>query len=149
METRLALTADVKNELSSVLVSPTTVRAAELATIRRFSGGLHLINTRIAIESELDTPQIVRRVRKDLTELYGVRSAVQVQPGCCAATSPPPMAGRRGISAIVPSWPRSWRGPRRGLCRPGSADDSARSPPWAGPRRRAPSGGDHAVWQAS
>ena len=42
-----------------------------------------------------------------------------------------------------------WRGPRRGLCRPGSADDSARSPPWAGPRRRAPSGGDHAVWQAS
>jgi len=80
METRLALTADVKNELSSVLVAKTTVRAAELATILRFSGGLHMINTRIAIEAELDTPQIVRRVRKDLTELYGVRSAVQVQP---------------------------------------------------------------------
>ena len=37
-----------------------------------------MINSRIAIESELDTPVIARRVRKDLAELYGVRSALQV-----------------------------------------------------------------------
>ncbi len=74
----MALTADVKDELSRVEVSKTTVRAAELATILRFSGGLHMINSRIAIESELDTPVIARRVRKDLAELYGVRSALQV-----------------------------------------------------------------------
>jgi len=70
----VALTADVKDELARLEISKTTVRAAELATILRFSGGLHLISGRIAVESELDSPLIVRRVRKDLAELYGVRS---------------------------------------------------------------------------
>ena len=78
MDKRLALTADVKDELARVDVSKTTVRAAELATILRFSGGLHMINSRIAIESELDTALLARRVRKDLAELYGVRSEVSV-----------------------------------------------------------------------
>jgi DNA-binding protein WhiA len=72
----LALTADVKNELTAVVVSKTAARAAELATILRFAGGLHLISGRIAIESELDTPELVKRVRKDLAELYGVRGDV-------------------------------------------------------------------------
>ena len=70
----VALTADVKDELARLEISKTTVRAAELATILRFSGGLHVISGRIAVESELDSPAIVRRVRKDLAELYGVRS---------------------------------------------------------------------------
>jgi DNA-binding protein WhiA len=74
----LALTADVKDELARIEVSKTTVRAAELATILRFSGGLHLISGRIAVESELDTAQLARRVRKDLAELYGVRSEISV-----------------------------------------------------------------------
>ncbi|MCU1509960.1 MAG: whiA [Glaciihabitans sp.] len=74
----MALTADVKDELTGVEVSKTTVRAAELATILRFAGGLHLISGRIAIEAELDTPQLGRRVRKDLAELYGVRSEISV-----------------------------------------------------------------------
>ncbi len=78
METRLALTADVKDELSVVEVAKTTVRAAELATILRFSGGLHMISGRIAVESELDSTVLARRVRKDLAELYGVRSSVSV-----------------------------------------------------------------------
>jgi DNA-binding protein WhiA len=59
-------------------VSKTTVRAAELATILRFSGGLHLISGRIAVESELDSAALARRVRRDLVELYGVRSEVSV-----------------------------------------------------------------------
>jgi len=74
----LALTADVKDELARIDVSKTTVRAAELATILRFSGGLHLISGRIAVESELDTAQLARRVRKDLAELYGVKSELSV-----------------------------------------------------------------------
>ncbi|MGO4103211.1 DNA-binding protein WhiA [Leifsonia sp. YAF41] len=76
----MALTADVKDELTRVEVSKTSVRAAELATILRFAGGLHLISGRIAIESELDTPLLARRVRKDLAELYGVRSTATVIP---------------------------------------------------------------------
>lgn len=74
----MALTAEVKEELASTPVGKTTVRAAELATILRFSGGLHLISGRIAVESELDTEQLARRVRKDIAELYGVRSDVSV-----------------------------------------------------------------------
>ncbi|MEO6827767.1 MAG: DNA-binding protein WhiA [Microbacteriaceae bacterium] len=74
----MALTADVKEELSRVEVSKTTVRAAELATILRFSGGLHMISGRIAVESELDTAELALRVRKDLTDLYGVKSNVSV-----------------------------------------------------------------------
>ena len=70
----MALTADVKDELAATEVSATGVRAAELATILRFSGGLHTISGRIAVESELDSPQIARRVRKDLAELFGMRS---------------------------------------------------------------------------
>lgn len=74
----VALTADVKDELTLVSASKTTVRAAELATILRLAGGLHLISGRIAIEAELDTTDLVARVRKDLAELYGVRGDVSV-----------------------------------------------------------------------
>ena len=76
----MALTADVKEELARLEVSKTTVRAAELATILRFSGGLHMISNRIAVESELDSAPLARRVRKDLAELYGVRSEAAVIP---------------------------------------------------------------------
>jgi DNA-binding protein WhiA len=70
----LALTTDVKAELTGVRESRTSVRAAELASILRFSGGLHVISGRIAIESELETPELATRVRRDLVELYGMRS---------------------------------------------------------------------------
>lgn len=74
----MALTADVKEELANVSPSRTSVRAAELATILRFSGGLHLISGRIAVESELDTPELAQRVRNDILELFGVRSELAV-----------------------------------------------------------------------
>ncbi|WP_127793525.1 DNA-binding protein WhiA [Agromyces sp. LHK192] len=74
----MALTADVKEELARVEVPKTTVRAAELASILRFAGGLHLISGRIAIEAELDSATIAKRVTRDLGELYGVRPDVSV-----------------------------------------------------------------------
>jgi len=70
----VALTADVKDELLSVDAGKNTVRAAELATILRLAGGLHVISGRIALESELDSPQLARHVARALAELYGVRS---------------------------------------------------------------------------
>lgn len=72
------MTGDVKEELAKVASNRTSIRAAELATILRFSGGLHLISGRVAVESELDTLEIAQRVRKDLVELYGVRSELSV-----------------------------------------------------------------------
>lgn len=78
---RVALTAEVKDELAGVEVGKTSVRAAELAALLRFSSGLHTISSRIAVEAELESPKIARRVRKDLAELYGVRSEVSVISG--------------------------------------------------------------------
>lgn len=74
----MALTADVKEELARVEVSKTSVRAAELASVLRFAGGLHIISGRIAIEAELDSPTTAKRVTRDLGELYGVRPDVSV-----------------------------------------------------------------------
>lgn len=74
----MALTAEVKDELGAIRSGKTTVRAAELATILRFSGGLHLISGRIAVESEVDTEQLAKRIRKDIAELYGVRADISV-----------------------------------------------------------------------
>ncbi len=74
----MALTSDVKDELGRVESGRNSVREAELAAILRFSGGLHLISGRIAVESELDTAAIAQRVRKDILELYGVRSELAV-----------------------------------------------------------------------
>ncbi|MWV49828.1 DNA-binding protein WhiA [Rathayibacter sp. VKM Ac-2803] len=70
----MALTADVKGELVAIVSRKNTVRAAELATVLRFSGGLHIISNRLAVEVELDSAALATRVRRDLAELYGVRS---------------------------------------------------------------------------
>jgi DNA-binding protein WhiA len=74
----MALTSDVKDELARIEVTKSSVRVAELSTILRFSGGLHLISGRIAIEVELDTAQLARRVRKDLAELFGIESDLAI-----------------------------------------------------------------------
>ncbi|MDM4763107.1 DNA-binding protein WhiA [Galbitalea sp. SE-J8] len=77
----MALTADVKDELAKVVVGKTSVRAAELASVLRFAGGLHTISGRLAVEAELDSAVSASRLRKDLAELYGTRSAgIVVQP---------------------------------------------------------------------
>jgi DNA-binding protein WhiA len=74
----MALTADLKDELSRLEINKNSVRMAELATILRFSGGLHLISGRVAVEVELDTAQLARRVRKDLVELFGIDSELAI-----------------------------------------------------------------------
>ena len=47
----MPLTAEVKDELARVVVGRNTVRAAELATVLRFAGGLHVISGRIGTAS--------------------------------------------------------------------------------------------------
>ena len=67
----MAMTDKVKDELSRFEVTKTCCRKAEVASLLRFSNGLHLVNRRIVIEVELDTAQIARRLRKNISELYG------------------------------------------------------------------------------
>ena len=70
----MALTAELKDELARVEITKSTVRVAELSTILRFCGGLHLVGAKIVVEIEVDTAQLARRVRKDLADVFGVDS---------------------------------------------------------------------------
>jgi DNA-binding protein WhiA len=53
-------------------------RKAEVSTLLRFAGGLHLAGGRIVIEAELDTGSTARRLRKDIAEVFGHPSDVVV-----------------------------------------------------------------------
>ena len=74
----MALTAAIKDELARVPTGNSLVRAAELATILRFCGGLHLISGRIAIELELDSATLARRLTRAIAELYGIQAELSV-----------------------------------------------------------------------
>ena len=74
----MALTAAIKEELARVPTGNSLVRAAELATVLRFCGGLHLISGRIAIEVELDSSTLARRLTRAIAELYGIQAELSV-----------------------------------------------------------------------
>ena len=84
----MGLTDNVKQELITVGAGKTSVRTAELATILRFAGGLHTISGRIAVEAELDSQELATRVRKDLAEIYGVRSEGKISSNSGAKAAP-------------------------------------------------------------
>ncbi|GAA1728584.1 DNA-binding protein WhiA [Microbacterium paludicola] len=69
----MSLTADVKAELVAVRDPRPSVRVAELTALLRFAGGLHSIAGRVAVEAEVDTPELARRTARDIAEIYGVR----------------------------------------------------------------------------
>lgn len=69
----MSLTADVKTELAAVRDPRPTARVAELTALLRFSGGLHSIAGRVAVEAEVESEALARRVARDLMEIYGVR----------------------------------------------------------------------------
>ena len=74
----MAMTVDVKDELSRVVVTKVSARKAEVSTILRFAGGLHIVGGRVIVEAELDTGAVARRVRKEIGDLYGHVVDVQV-----------------------------------------------------------------------
>ncbi len=74
----MAMTAQVKAELASIQVTKPCCRKAEVSSILRFAGGLHLVSGRIVVEAELDTGQAARRLRKDIAEIFGHASDVVV-----------------------------------------------------------------------
>jgi cell division protein WhiA len=74
----MAMTGVVKDELSRVTVLKPCCRKAEVSTLLRFAGGLHLAGGRIVIEAELDTGATARRLRKDIAEVFGHSSDLVV-----------------------------------------------------------------------
>jgi DNA-binding protein WhiA len=77
----MAMTAAVKDELSRIPISKASARRAEIATLLRFSGALHLVAGHIVIEAELDTGSVARRLRKEIAEVFGHTAEVHVVTG--------------------------------------------------------------------
>ena len=72
----MSLTADVKAELIAVRDPLPSARVAELTSLLRFAGGLHSIANRVAVEAEVDSEALARRVARELMEIYGVRPEI-------------------------------------------------------------------------
>ncbi len=67
----MAMTSAVKDELSRLVVTKPCCRRAEVASLLRFAGGLHIVGGRVVVEAEVDTGSVARRLRRDIGELYG------------------------------------------------------------------------------
>src|SRR3954464_13707594 len=72
------MTAEVKDELSRLVVNTVSARRAEVASLLRFAGGLHIVSGRVVVEAEVDLGIIARRLRKDIYDLYGYSAVVHV-----------------------------------------------------------------------
>jgi len=71
----MAMTATVKDELSRVTVAKSTARRAEIATMLRFAGALHLVGGHIVVEAALDTGSVTARRFRSLPVAAFAREA--------------------------------------------------------------------------
>jgi cell division protein WhiA len=74
----MAMTGVVKDELSRIEVVKPCCRKAEVSTLLRFAGGLHISGGRIVVEAELDTGAVARRLRASIAEVFGQSSELLV-----------------------------------------------------------------------
>jgi DNA-binding protein WhiA len=74
----MAMTEAVKDELGRLSITKPCCRKAEVSALLRFAGGLHIAAGKIIIEVELDTAQSARRLRKDISEIFGHESELSV-----------------------------------------------------------------------
>ncbi|GAB3997025.1 DNA-binding protein WhiA [Nocardioides marmoraquaticus] len=72
----MAMTGQVKAELASTNVTKTCCRKAEVSSMLRFADALHLVGGGIVVEAELDTGAAARRLRRDISEVYGQQPEV-------------------------------------------------------------------------
>lgn len=72
----MGLTEQMRDELAQVREPKGMLRAAELATILRFAGGLHRISGRLVVEVDCESEAVVTRVTRDLAELFGAKAEV-------------------------------------------------------------------------
>ena len=74
----MAMTGVVKDELSRVEVVKACCRKAEVSTLLRFAGGLHISGGKIVVEAEVDTGAVARRLRASIAEVFGHPSELLV-----------------------------------------------------------------------
>jgi len=74
----MAMTSAVKDELSRLAVAKSCCRKSEISAILRFSGGLHIVAGHVVVEAELDTGSVARRLRKEISDVFGHVPEIQV-----------------------------------------------------------------------
>lgn len=74
----MAMTAGVKDELSRLPTTKPCCRKAEVSTLLRFAGGLHIVGGRVVVEAELDTAAAARRARAAIADVFGHPSTITV-----------------------------------------------------------------------
>ena len=74
----MAMTESVKDELARLAITKPCSRKAEVSALLRFAGGLHVVAGKIMVEVEVDAAQTARRLRKDISEIYGHESELSV-----------------------------------------------------------------------
>jgi cell division protein WhiA len=74
----MAMTSSVKDELTRLAITKPCCRKAEVSALVRFAGGLHITAGKIVVEVELDAAQSARRLKKDISDLYGHSSDLAV-----------------------------------------------------------------------
>ena len=74
----MAMTSSLKDELTRLPVTKPCCRKAEVSALLRFAGGLHVVAGKIMVEVEVDAAQTARRLRKDISEIYGHESELSV-----------------------------------------------------------------------
>ena len=74
----MSLTVTVKDELARTRVDNAAQRRAEVASMLRFGGGLHIVQGRIVVEAELDHGATARRLHHELKDLFGMDPEVMV-----------------------------------------------------------------------
>ncbi|HEX7660325.1 MAG TPA: DNA-binding protein WhiA, partial [Pseudonocardiaceae bacterium] len=74
----MAMTAEAKDELSRLALSKTCCRRAQVASLLRFAGGLHIVGGRVVVEAEVDTGAVARLLRREIHELFGHSADVHV-----------------------------------------------------------------------
>lgn len=72
------MTAEVKDELSRLVVTQVSARRAEVSSLLRFAGGLHIVAGRVVVEAEVDLGSTARRLRGEIHDLYGYGADVHV-----------------------------------------------------------------------
>jgi len=77
----MAMTAQVKAELATIRVTKPCDRKSEVAATLRFASGLHIVGGRIVIEAELDTGAAAKRLRTDISEVFGHPSELVIVNG--------------------------------------------------------------------
>ncbi|MDK8350959.1 DNA-binding protein WhiA, partial [Gleimia europaea] len=77
----MSLTLALKEELVKKPVATPSEMVAEVASMLRFAGGLHLVSGRVIIEAEVDLPATAARLRTFMAKLFKVNSSVVIVSG--------------------------------------------------------------------